>query len=105
MTRKLVQGFLMAAALVVPSGNALAFCMEGDTMECMCPDGSWSLRYCINSRFGACECGGLREEDEGASVSKAEVAARQSPSEAEAALSCVDASKPEQAPAPASTRG
>lgn len=101
MARKLVQGLLMVAALVLPTGSALAFCMEGDVMECMCPDGTSSFRYCINARYGPCDCSGATEG--GASVTQDEVAAQESDSNAEAALVCAEASTPEHAPA--STQG
>ncbi|MFP2911163.1 hypothetical protein ACLESD_40260 [Pyxidicoccus sp. 3LFB2] len=101
MARKLMQGLLMVSALVLPAGNALAFCMEGDVMECRCPDGSYSFRYCINARFGPCECGGA--QGEGASVSNDELAAQESAANAEAAQVCAEASTPAQAPA--STQG
>ncbi|NTX50895.1 MULTISPECIES: hypothetical protein [unclassified Myxococcus] len=103
MTSKLMQGLLLVAALALPTGSALAFCQDGDTQTCLCPDGSMSVRYCVNSRFGPCECGGGLGGSP--SLTEEASAAEQATSEASTAQVCIESLTLEQSSAPSGTPG
>jgi|GEM_PF-4085195 len=103
MNSKRMQGLLLVAALALPTGSALAFCQDGDTQVCSCPDGSVSLRYCVNSRFGPCECGGGL--DGSPSLTEDARSAEQATSEGGTAQVCIESLTLEQSSAPSGTPG